>query len=88
DDNLILFNVEERIRVFTAPLFGVIPEFQVAPFVDVGQVFSDFRKIGEKIQINPGIGFRGVVRPNVVGRIDLGFGREGITIFVGVGFPF
>jgi outer membrane protein assembly factor BamA len=88
DDNLILFNLEERIRIFTVPLFGVIPEFQLAPFIDVGQVFSNFRKIGEKIQINPGIGIRGIVRPNVVGRIDLGFGREGVTIFVGVDFPF
>jgi outer membrane protein assembly factor BamA len=89
DDGLILFNIEERIRIFSRPMFGVIPEFELAPFLDVGQVFSSLRKnLGDRLQVNPGVGFRGIVRPNVVGRLDLGFGREGTTIYVGIDFPF
>jgi hypothetical protein len=29
-----------------------------------------------------------VVRPNIVGRIDVGVGREGPAVFVGLGYPF
>lgn len=89
DQNLLLFNLEERIRVFSHPLFGVVPEFSIAPFLDIGQVFGGFSdKVGKYAEFNPGLGLRGIVRPNVVGRIDIGFGKEGTTIFVGSDFPF
>jgi hypothetical protein len=38
--------------------------------------------------VNPGVGFRAVVRPNVVGRVDVGFGNEGPAIFATLGYPF
>jgi len=38
--------------------------------------------------VNPGVGFRAVVRPNVVGRVDIGFGKEGAAIFATLGYPF
>lgn len=89
DNNYILVNIEERIRIASTPLFGVVPEFQVAPFIDVGRVFNSFSEnLLDDIQVNPGIGFRGIVRPQVVGRVDIGFGRQGVTFFVGMDFPF
>jgi hypothetical protein len=39
-------------------------------------------------EFNPGVGFRAVVRPNIVGRLDMGIGRDGPAIFVGLGYPF
>jgi outer membrane protein assembly factor BamA len=89
DDHSILFNIEERIDFLKMTLFAVRVEWEVAPFVDVGKVFSDFgKRVWEDYQVNPGIGFRAVVRPNVVGRFDFGFGSAGVTTFVGLGFPF
>ena len=60
----------------------------MAPFIDMGRVFSSLRKEPlEDYQINPGVGFRAIVQPNVVGRVDIGYGKEGINAFVGLDFP-
>jgi outer membrane protein assembly factor BamA len=89
DDGFILLNVEERIRLFKLHIFGVWSDWQAAPFVDVGRVYSSFRKgFFNHYQVNPGVGFRAVVKPNVVGRVDFGYGKEGLTAFVGLDFPF
>ena len=89
DDAYILLNVEERIRLFKLHIFGVWSDWQAAPFVDVGRVYSSFRKdFFGSYQVDPGIGFRAVVQPNIVGRVDLGWGKEGLAAFVGLDFPF
>jgi outer membrane protein assembly factor BamA len=75
-----LCNLEERIRLFRWPLFNVNIDWEVAPFVDIGVIKS--------FQINPGLGLRAVVKPNFIGRIDVGFGSEGPAVFVGLGYPF
>ncbi|HLY72914.1 MAG TPA: BamA/TamA family outer membrane protein, partial [Planctomycetota bacterium] len=38
--DMILINLEERIRVYQTSLFGVSGEVQVAPFFDLGKVFD------------------------------------------------
>ncbi len=89
DNSYLLVNLEERIRVFRWRIFDVNTDFEIAPFLDVGAVAEDLTKLRRKnLEFNPGIGFRGVVRPNVVGRIDVGVGREGAAIFVGLSYPF
>lgn len=89
DDGFILLNLEERIRLFKLHIFGVWSDWEAAPFVDMGRVYSSFRKdFFEHYQVNPGVGFRAIVKPNVVGRVDFGFGKEGLTAFVGLDFPF
>ena len=89
DDNFILMNLEGRIRVAKLTLLGVMTEEEVAPFVDLGKVFSTLRvRPFDNWEVNPGLGMRVLVRPNVVGRLDVAFGREGPTYFVGLNFPF
>lgn len=89
DKQLIAFSVEERIHVLRTRLAGVIADFEIAPFIDTGQVFNSFKNVGFKdYRITPGVGFRGIIRPNVVGRIDYGFSREGGAIFAGLDFPY
>ena len=64
-------------------------ELELAPFVETGQVFhrvtdspvSDLHWVG-------GLGFRGVVRPQIVGFVDIGRGSEGNAIFTGIDYPF
>lgn len=91
DYDMSLFNLEERIKAFDMTLLGVTSEWQIAPFVGIGEVFqteSQFTNLGYYV-VNPGVGFRVLVNPDVVGRLDLGYSTEaGVVSFVGLGFPF
>lgn len=89
DSSYLLCNLEERIRLFRLPIFNVNVDWEIAPFIDLGAVMDRLNSAETKnFQFNPGIGFRGVVRPNIVGRIDIGLGQEGPAVFVGLGYPF
>ncbi len=89
DNSFLLCNLEERIRLFRWEIFNVTADWEVAPFVDMGAVMESLDKADtHSFEINPGIGFRAVVRPNIVGRVDLGIGKEGPAVFVGLGYPF
>lgn len=89
DKHLIALNIEERIHVFGLNMFNVNTEFEVAPFVDMGRTYNTFqyRQFSE-YEITPGIGFRGIVRPNLVGRVDWGYSHEGGAVFAGLDYPF
>ena len=89
DKQLVALSIEERIHVLRTRLAGVTADFEIAPFVDTGQVFNSFKDVSFKdYRITPGIGFRGIIRPNVVGRIDYGYSREGGAVFAGLDFPY
>ncbi len=89
DSSFLLCNLEERIRLFRWEIFNVTADWELAPFVDLGAVMESLDKAHtNSFEFNPGIGFRAIVRPNIVGRVDLGIGREGPAIFVGLGYPF
>jgi outer membrane protein assembly factor BamA len=89
DFNRSVAQAEVRTRVWDRHLFGVNAELEVAPFVETGQVFhhvatspvSDLHWVG-------GLGFRGVVRPQIVGFVDAGMGSEGLKVFTGIEYPF
>lgn len=89
DSSYILLNLEERIRLFRWTIFNVTADWEVAPFMDLGAVSENLLRVKTRdYEFNPGIGFRAVVRPNIVGRVDIGFGNEGPAVFVGLGYPF
>jgi hypothetical protein len=89
DSSYFLCNLEERIRLFRWAVFNVNTDWELAPFVDLGAVVESLDTADLKnFEFNPGIGFRAVVRPNIVGRIDLGIGKDGPAVFVGLGYPF
>ena len=89
DKHLIAASVEERIHIARAKIAGVAADFEIAPFVDSGQVFNSYKDVSFKdYRVTPGIGFRGIVRPNVVGRIDYGWSKEGGAVFAGLDFPY
>jgi outer membrane protein assembly factor BamA len=89
DNGYLLLNLEERIRLFRWRLFNVLADWEVAPFIDFGSVFASLDRANpSSFEFNPGIGVRAVVRPNIVGRIDVGFGKDGPAVFVGLGYPF
>jgi outer membrane protein assembly factor BamA len=89
DKHLLAFSVEERIHLVRTKIAGTTADFEIAPFLDTGQVFNDYRDVTfNNYRMTPGIGFRGIVRPNVVGRVDYGYSREGGAIFAGLDFPY
>ena len=89
DSTYLLCNVEERIRLFRWEIFNVTADWEMAPFIDLGAITKELDSISTRdFELNPGIGFRATVRPNIVGRVDIGFGKEGPAVFVGLGYPF
>jgi len=89
DKNLVAVSIEERIHLARTKVAGVNADFEIAPFLDTGQVFNDYSDVSFKsYRMTPGVGFRGIVRPNVVGRVDYGYSREGGAIFAGLDFPY
>ena len=89
DDHLVSVNIEERIHIVRTHFLNVAAEFEIAPFVDIGKVFNTFRKRQlQDYDVTPGIGFRAMVRPSVVGRVDYGYSKEGGAVFAGLDFPF
>ncbi len=89
DSSYLLLNLEERIRLFRWEIFNVTADWEVAPFIDFGSVMKSLDQASTKnFEFNPGLGVRAVVRPNIIGRVDVGFGNEGPAVFVGLGYPF
>ena len=89
DNSYLLCNLEERIRLFRWEVFGVRADWELAPFIDLGSVMKSLDEVQTKsFEFNPGIGFRAVISPNIIGRIDVGVGNEGPAVFVGLGYPF
>lgn len=89
DDHLVVLNIEQRIHVTRVRVANVMAEFEVTPFIDMGKTFNTFQKRQFKdYEATPGIGFRALVRPGTVGRIDYGYSKEGGAVFAGLDYPF
>jgi hypothetical protein len=82
------FELEQRIRLFQTHFFHVTTDWRVDPFVAVGQVYHQSDDIVSHPRIAGGAGFRGWVRPNVLGRVDVAYGGEGFRAYVVLGYPF
>jgi outer membrane protein assembly factor BamA len=89
DFNRSLASAELRTRVWQRHVFGVNAELELSPFVEAGQVF---RRVTHSpladLHWAYGLGFRGVVRPQIVGFVDVGYGAEGSAVFTGIDYPF
>jgi hypothetical protein len=89
DFNRSLASAEVRVPVYSRRMFGVNPEFEVAPFFETGEVFHSVATspVGD-LHVVYGMGFRAVVRPQIVAFVDVGVGYEGSAVFSGVSYPF
>lgn len=89
DKHLVVVNIEKRFHALGLNMFNVNTEFEIAPFVDIGRVYSSLsHRPFNDYEITPGIGFRGIVRPNLVGRVDWGLSKDGGAVFAGLDYPF
>ncbi|MDQ3830867.1 MAG: outer membrane protein assembly factor, partial [Candidatus Tectomicrobia bacterium] len=81
DEGRVLFNAEERIRVYQITYGDVRTDIELAVFSDVGRVFRNFSDLGSgKIQAVVGGGIRFLAASQIVAKIDVGMGSEGLTI--------
>jgi outer membrane protein assembly factor BamA len=80
--------VEQRIRVFRTHVYGVDTDWRVDPFVAAGQVFGELDDALSRPRLAAGLGLRALVRPNVLGRIDLAVAGEGLKVYVEIGYPY
>jgi hypothetical protein len=88
DEQAWTAELEQRIRLFETHIFGVVADWRVDPFVAVGQVFGAFADAFSRPQLTAGVGFRAFVHPNVLGRIDVADGGEGLKVYVELGYPY
>ncbi len=89
DNALLLLNVEERLQILRTQIFGTLIELELATFLDVGQVMSNFESMRlQQFQLNPGIGVRLLARPYLTVRMDFAYGKEGASLFVGLNYPY
>ncbi|OGR90602.1 MAG: hypothetical protein A2992_00100 [Elusimicrobia bacterium RIFCSPLOWO2_01_FULL_59_12] len=89
DQGRIVFNAEHRVELASLALMGVTARFEAGPFIDVGTVFQRLGDM-ERRDFRPVFGgaFRAAVKPNVVGSVDVGVGKEGPGVYVGINYPF
>jgi len=89
DRNSFFASAELRTRVYQRQVFGVNAQLELAPFFDFGQVFKASRSSPfNDLHAVGGLGFRGVVPPQVVGFVDIGLGEQGTAVFTGLEYPF
>jgi len=89
DFNRSLAAAELRTKVWDRHLFGVNLELELAPFVETGQVFHHVAESPvDDLHYVGGLGFRGVVRPQIVAFVDVGYGSDGSSVFTGIDYPF
>jgi hypothetical protein len=89
DRNSFSTTVELRRKLFTFDAVTTKLDIELAPFVDLGRVFS--RTSTDPLDhLHPvaGVGFRGIARPFVVGYVDVGYGSDGAAVFTGLNYPF
>ena len=87
--NRFFSTVELRTMALRRQLFDVTTELEVAPFIDAGQVFNSKSTVPiDELHFVGGVGFRGLVRPQIVGFVDVGYGSDGPAVFTGLDYPF
>ncbi len=79
---------EQRVRLLQTHLFGVVADWRIDPFVSVGQVYGDGASPWSRVRAAGGVGLRSLVHPDILGRVDLGYGGEGLKAYVTLGYPY
>ena len=80
--------LDQRIRILETHIYGVTADWRVDPFIALGQVFPDASDAFSHPRVTGGVGFRAFVHPNVLGRVDVATGGEGVKVYVEIGYPY
>ena len=89
DRGKLVFNLEERITLFSMPVLQFFTDMEVTPFAEYGTVFySPDQMQANEFQLGYGLAFRAIIRPQVVCTAEFAFGKEGNNIIINVDYPF
>lgn len=89
DRGMAAVNLEQRFKVYEAKTAGVTTELQLAPFVGMGSVFDNPNRAAARYaRPVAGAAVRAVAKPQVVGSIDFGVGRDGLAVFMDINYSF
>jgi hypothetical protein len=88
DQNAWTVELDQRIRLLETHIYGVTADWRIDPFIAVGQVYRGLPQAFSHPRLSGGVGFRAFVHPNVLGRIDVASGGEGIKVYVEIGYPY
>ena len=89
DNGKFILSIEQRIHVVSLKLFGNSVNLFLDPFFELGRVFDNVNNFGfNNLQPVGGLGLRSFVPPDVVGRLDLAFGKEGYAVYTMLGYAF
>ena len=89
DRGKFVFTLEERITLSKTPFYKFISETEIAPFIDVGTVFSKVSGFRLRdLKYGPGVSARLVIRPQLVATVDFAYGSEGTNAIIKIGYPF
>jgi outer membrane protein assembly factor BamA len=78
---------EQRLTMFQTHIFGVVADWRLDPFVSAGQVYGEASPWAH-VRFAAGTGLRVLIHPDILGRIDLAFGGEGLRAYVVLGYPY
>lgn len=89
DRGVATVNMEQRFNLFESRMAGVTTQFQLAPFAGAGTAFDNPGRAAAKY-VRPVVGaaVRAVAKPQVVGSVDFGVGREGLAVFMDINYSF
>lgn len=91
DNGAAIIQLEQRNRIAHINFFNrAAGDFYIDPFFELGQVFSDKADIRwGNLQPVGGVGFRVIVEPSLIARVDVGFSREeNFQVFTVLNYPF
>lgn len=89
DRGALALNLEQRFTLWKVKMAGVTTELETAPFVGMGTVFDNPGRMARRY-FRPVVGLatRAVAKPQVVGSLDFGVGREGLAAFMDINYSF
>jgi hemolysin activation/secretion protein len=79
---------EQRVRLFQTHIFGVVTDWRFDPFVSVGQVYGEGAPPWSHVRVAGGAGLRAWIHPDILGRVDVAYGGEGVRAYVMLGYPY
>lgn len=80
-------SMEFRYQAFHMDLMGTPWTIELAPFLDMSQVFND-NSLQGRFNLNPGMSMRMLNKPNVGMVGNIAYGQDGIILTGGVQLPF
>lgn len=79
---------EQRLKLFQTHIFGVVADWRIDPFISAGQVYGSDASPWSHVRVAGGVGARMWIHPDILGRVDLAYGGEGLRAYVVLGYPY